>query len=190
MKKEVRVLGIDDSSFKFSDKEVIVVGIVMRGGNYIEGVIKTKAKVDGKNATKVIIDLIKNTRHRKQLKVAIIDGVCIGGFNVIDIEKVYEKTKLPIITITRDKPNKEKIENALKKHFKDWKKRLEIINKGNFSEIKRNHNPIFVNFIGISKEEVGEIINLTTIRGALPEPIRLAHLIATAFVKGESHGKA
>lgn len=190
MKKEIRVLGIDDSSFRFEDKEVIVVGVVMRGGSYLEGVIKTKAKVDGKDGTKVVIELIKNTRHRKQLKVGLIDGVCIGGFNVIDIEKVYEKTKLPIITITRNKPNKEKIENALKKHFKDWKKRLEIINKGNFIEIKTTHKPIFIKFIGLNEKEVKEIIKLTTIRGALPEAIRIAHLIATAFVRGESKGKA
>lgn len=120
----------------------------------------------------------------------MLNGVCIGGFNVINIEEVYEKTKLPIITITRDKPNKEKIEDALKKHFKDWKSRLNIINKGEFTEIKTKFNPIFVKFIGIEEKEVKEIINLTTIRGVLPEPIRIAHLIATAIVKGESQGKA
>ena len=32
------------------------------------------------------------------------------------------------------------------------------------------------------------ILELTTIRGALPEPLRIAHLIGTALIKGESKG--
>jgi len=38
--------------------------------------------------------------------------------------------------------------------------------------------------------DLKEAIHRCTIRGALPEPVRIAHLIATAIVKGESKGKA
>jgi len=38
--------------------------------------------------------------------------------------------------------------------------------------------------------ELREVIDLSTVRGALPEPLRIAHLIATALAKGESHGRA
>ncbi|RLF35484.1 MAG: hypothetical protein DRM99_04525, partial [Thermoplasmata archaeon] len=34
------------------------------------------------------------------------------------------------------------------------------------------------------------IIKLSTIRGVIPEPIRVAHLIASGITRGESYGKA
>ena len=39
-------------------------------------------------------------------------------------------------------------------------------------------------------EEAKEIIKLSTIRGVIPEPIRMAHLIASGITRGESYGKA
>jgi len=52
MKKEIRILGIDDMPFSFGDKKVDVVGVVMRGGIYLEGVLKTTIDVDGRDALK------------------------------------------------------------------------------------------------------------------------------------------
>ena len=43
----------------------------------------------------------------------MLDGLAFGGFNLIDIQEVYEKTKLPVIVVVRDKPNLEEIKKAL-----------------------------------------------------------------------------
>lgn len=190
MKKQIRLLGIDDAPFKFRDRKVDVIGVVMRGGEYLEGVIKKEVKIDGLDSTKKIIEMINNTRHKTQIKAIIIDGVALGGFNVIDIEKVYSETDVPVITVTRDKPNNKKIEIALKKHFSDWKKRFDLITKGELYKIKTKHNPIFVKCAGIYADDTKEIIKLSTIRGVIPEPIRVAHLIASGITRGESYGKA
>jgi endonuclease V-like protein UPF0215 family len=134
--------------------------------------------------------MIKNTRHRKQLKAMLLDGIALGGFNVIDIEKVYDTTGLPVITVTRDKPDFTKIRQALKKNFEDWERRLGLMEKSKLYEIKTSHNPIFVKCVGLTIEEAKEIIKLSTIRGVVPEPIRVAHLIASGTTRGESYGKA
>ena len=39
-------------------------------------------------------------------------------------------------------------------------------------------------------ETAKEVIRLSSTRGCIPEPLRVAHLLATAFVKGESYGRA
>ncbi|HIH01160.1 TPA: hypothetical protein HA259_03650 [Thermoplasmata archaeon] len=31
---------------------------------------------------------------------------------------------------------------------------------------------------------------MTTVRGAVPEPVRIAHLISAAMVRGESYGRS
>ena len=190
MKKQIRLLGIDDSPFTFTDKYTTIIGVVMRGGNYLECVLKSQVSIDGDDATYICKDIIKNTRHRKQLKAMLLDGISLGGFNVVDINDIFSSTKLPVITVTRDEPDFKKIEQALKKNFIDWEKRLKIIKNGEIHKIHTSHNPIYIKCSGMDIEEAKEIIKISTIRGVIPEPIRVAHIIASGLIKGESYGKA
>jgi len=183
-------MGIDDSPFFFSEKYANIVGVVMRGGSYLEGVLKDQVSIDGDDATFVCKNMIVNTRHKKQIKAVLVDGVALGGFNVVDIEKLYDETGIPIITITRDKPDFDKIKIALKKNFENWEKRWVLLSKGDLYKVKTKHNPIYVKCVGLSIDETKEIIKLSTIRGVIPEPIRVAHLIASGITRGESYGKA
>jgi endonuclease V-like protein UPF0215 family len=190
MKKEIRLLGVDDSPFAFNDKYANVIGVIMRGGRYLEGVIRNQVSIDGEDATQVCKKMIKNTRHRVQLKAMLLDGIALGGFNVVNVEELFKSTDLPIITITRDKPDFEKIKSALQKNFKDWGKRFNLMEKGKMYKVETKHNPIYVKCIGIELEEAKEIIKISTIRGVVPEPLRVAHLIASGITRGESYGKA
>jgi endonuclease V-like protein UPF0215 family len=189
MKKEIRLLGIDDSPFNFHNDNTRVIGVVMRGSSYLECVLSRNISIDGSDATFACIDMIKKTRYSKQLKAILLDGITLGGFNVVDMREIHSHTNLPLITITRDKPNFKKIEIALKKNFYDWKKRLKIIRNGELHKITTKHNPIYVKFLGLYLEEVKEIIRISTIRGVIPEPIRVAHIIASGIARGESYGK-
>jgi len=190
MKSQVRILGIDDSPFKFDDIKTMVIGVVMRIPSYIEAVLKTEVEVDGSDANEKLEKMINCSRYKEQLKLVMLDGVALGGFNVVDIQKLHQKVKLPIVTITREKPDVEAMENALKEHFEDWEKRLDIIKSGEMKTIETKHKPIFVKFVGIDFNEVKNIIELSTVRGALPEAIRIAHLIASGVAVGESYGRA
>jgi len=190
MKRQIRILGIDDSPFTFHDKYATVIGVVMRGGEYLECVLRTEITIDGTEATAVCKQMILNSRHRQQLKVVMMDGACFGGFNVVDIEDLSVSTQLPVITVTRDKPDQKKIKHALQKNFTDWKERWALLQKGTLHMILTRHNPIYIKCTGVSVEEAKEIINISTIRGVVPEPIRVAHLIASGITRGESYGKA
>ncbi|MDH7506574.1 MAG: DUF99 family protein [Candidatus Thermoplasmatota archaeon] len=190
MKQQIRLLGVDDSPFSFTDKYVTIVGAIMRGGEYLECVLSRQISVDGDDATFACIDMIKKTKHRKQLKATLLDGVTFGGFNVVDVQEVFNSTGLPLITVTRDKPDFNKIKKALKNNFSDWENRLNLIKKGRLYIVKTRYNPIFVKCTGINIEDAKEIIKLSTIRGVVPEPIRVAHLIASGIARGESYGKA
>lgn len=188
-KREIRALGIDDGPFTFREKRVIVVGVVLRGGGYVEGVLKKSVEVDGSDATDVVESMTKG-RYKDQIKVVMIDGISLGGFNVIDIEALSKATEMPIMSVTRDRPDMEKIKTALKNNFEDWERRLKIINNSPLVAVETKNNQIFARFAGMEKDTGKEIMKTFTIRGSIPEPIRLAHLIATAYVSGESHGKA
>jgi len=190
MKIQIKLLGIDDGPFVFYDKKTLLIGVVMRANGYIEGVLKREIYIDGSEASDVLTEMIEQTPHRKQLKAILLDGVAVGGFNVIDIEKVYNITQLPVITVTRDLPNLEQMKKALQSHFSDWKSRFQLIKKGPLQTMKTPHNPIYFKCVGLDDQQAKEIITISTIRGAVPEPIRVAHLIASGIIRGESVGKA
>ena len=94
MKQQIWLIGIDDSPFRFTDKYGMVIGVVMRGGEYLEGVIRRHIHIDGNDATYVCKDMIKKTRHRQQLKAVILDGIALGGFNVVNINHLHLTTEL------------------------------------------------------------------------------------------------
>jgi endonuclease V-like protein UPF0215 family len=190
MKKQPRILGIDDAPFTFNQKYTIVIGVVMRGGEYLEAVLRSEVEIDGTNATLICKEMVQNSKHRQQLRAIMLDGVAFGGFNILDIQQLYQQTNTPIITVTRDHPDFDKIKHALQQNFLDWGPRWKTLQQGKLYTVSTHHNPIYVKCAGIPIQEAEELIKLSTIRGVIPEPIRVAHLIASGIIRGESYGKA
>jgi len=191
VKKEIRILGIDDSPFDKSKKsKVLVIGTIFRGGTLLDGVISTQIIVDGADSTNKLIKMINSTRHRSQLQIIMIDGIAFGGFNIVDIQKLSKETKLPVITVMRNLPNMEKMKKALR-NVANPERKLELIKKaGTIYSGKTNKGDIHFQCVNITPEKVREILTLSCTSSNIPEPIRTAHLIASGIVLGESKGRA
>lgn len=197
MKPQFRVLGVDDGPFSFTDRSVPVIGVVYRKG-YIDAILRSELAVDGDDATEVIAKMVTDSGPAKQLAAVMLDGITFGGFNVVDLGALNEDTGVPVITVTRDKPDMDRIRRALEKMgaspakgrkvVPDWKERYARLEKLSLAEVSTGHNPVHIAFKGLPLSEAKGIVHATTVRGAMPEPLRLAHLIATALVKGKSHG--
>ena len=186
IKRELRILGIDDGPFKRGDRNTILVGTVFRSGFWLDGILTTKIKVDGHDSTKKIIEMVNKSRHKAQLRVIMLDGLTFGGMNFADIQKINEKTELPVIVVNRKKPRFEMIKNALK-HFKDAGKRWRLVEKaGEMHQVNVGNHNLFVQTAGIKLEDAQKILKLSCTRAKIPEPLRVAHLIAGGLISGES----
>ena len=190
MKPHVRILGIDDAPFKFSDETTLVVGAVVRLPDYLDGVMRTELEVDGSDSTEKLLEMLGRSRFKEQLELIMLDGIALGGFNVVDLGALHRKLDIPVCTVTREEPNMVAIKAALSKKFDDWEYRWGLIEQYEMKKVETEHKPLFVSHAGISFDELKVLIKLSTVRGALPEPIRIAHLIASAMKTGESYGKA
>jgi uncharacterized protein len=190
VKHQIRVLGVDDSPFTFKTKKAMVVGVVARLPMYIEGIMQTEITVDGSDANEAIIAMIARSRYREQVRLILFDGVTVGGFNVIDIQRIHRETGIPCATITREMPDFERMGGALRAHFPDWKERLDVIKRNPLFKVGPRHHSVFATLSGMDAETFEEILSECTVQGRLPEPLRIAHLISSAMVLGESHGRA
>lgn len=190
MKGHVRVLAIDDGSFTFHASRAVVAGVVMRLPSYTEAVMVSDAEVDGTDSTDTVMAMLARSRYLDQLRLIMLDGVALGGFNVVDVKRVHEETGIPVATITRDEPDFRAMEAALRKHFEDWRARMDTIRAVPLEEFDTGHTPIWVGRMGIGEQDLKEVLRASIVKGALPEPLRVAHLIATAISRGESRGRA
>ncbi len=192
MKTNIKTLGIDDGPFDFHDpgcKEAMLVGVVMRSNNYLEGVLKSSVEVDGTNATRIVVDMVCSSRHHPQLKAIFLDGISVGGFNVLDIERIYELTGVPVLALTRREPDFQSIKAALKKHFQDWELRWSLVTRGKLHRFQTQTGDIFGKLAGLEQREAQELLEVTTMHGQIPEPVRAAHLIASGIITGDSSGR-
>ncbi|HLF05731.1 MAG TPA: DUF99 family protein [Thermoplasmata archaeon] len=189
LKDEVRVLGVDDSPFTFDDDRSLLLGVVARLPGYVEGVLSAPVKVDGDDATAAIAKMVSQSRFVKQVRCVMLDSPCMAGFNVVDMDALHSETGIPVMSVSRDEPDFVKIEAALRKHFDDWEKRLALL-KGPVWKTRSVARPVFVSAHGIERHEAERLIALSIVRGAIPEPIRLAHIIGSGIARGESRGPA
>jgi len=184
VKPEIRVLGIDDGFFTPHSKTLAhVVGVVFRGGYWLDGFMHTKVHVDGLDATKKLAQMITKSPHYRQLRVIMLDGVTLAGFNIVDIIELSGKVKLPVIAVTRDKPDFEDIRKALQ-HLPEAEKRWRTMERaGKMIRVRtrEGEEPVYVHAIGISEETAKHILRNTSTRSNIPEPLRVAHIIASGL---------
>jgi endonuclease V-like protein UPF0215 family len=186
IKPEIRILGVDDGIFIPHSKGFApVVGVVFRGGYWLEGVMSTKVEVDGFDATDKIASMIVDSPHYKQLRVITLDGVTFAGFNVVDIKKLNAETKLPVIAVTRDKPDFDDIRKALKNLLWPERRWKALLNSGEIIEVstRSKSERVYMEIQGISEDDARKILQLTSTRSNVPEPLRVAHLIASGINK-------
>jgi len=184
IKPEIRVLGVDDGVFTPHVKGFVpVVGVFFRGGYWLDGVMHTKIRVDGFDATRKIASMILNSPHYKQLRVIMLNGITFAGFNVADIKKLAAKTKLPVISVTREKPNLADIREALKNLPKSEERWKAMLNAGETFEVhaRSGSAKIYVQFSGIFEEDAEKILQVTSTRSNIPEALRVAHLVASGI---------
>jgi hypothetical protein len=186
MKKEIRVLGIDDGPFdKFNDSEALIIGTLYRGGSFIDGVLSSKVSVDGEDSTEKIIEMINKSKFKPQIQAVLLDGIAVAGFNVVDVNELNEKTNIPVIVVMRTYPEIDKMKDALIKLNHEEKLKL-LENAGEIHKL----DEIFIQKIGLTLEQAEEIIGITSTHSLIPEPLRVAHLIARGVISGESKGRA
>jgi len=184
IKPEIRVLGVDDGVFTpHVESSVPVVGVVFRGGYWLDGVMHTSILVDGFDATERISAMITGFPHYEQLRVIMLNGITFAGFNVVDMKTLNATTHLPIIAVTREKPDLPRIREALKHLPRSEERWKAVLNAGEISEVSTRHEGemIYLHTAGISAADAEKVVRLTSTRSNIPEALRVSHLIASGI---------
>jgi len=187
-KKGLRVLGIAESFSRYVGKKSIITGIVMRKDMVIDGFAVTSVTVGGMDSTDAVIGLFKSL-GRADINLVMLNGCVIAWFNVIDLRRVHQTLNLPLICVTYDKS--EGLEKYFKEYFPDgWQQRLEVFNNnsGRSEVLLRTGYKIFDRELGIDHDEAVRLLDMFTLQGSIPEPLRLARLLARTIYRAVHKG--
>ena len=185
-KKRIRVIGFDDSPFdKQQSQKVHIAGIVCSNTRF-EGMLWGEVTKDGNDATDIIIDLICQSKFHQQIDLVILDGIAVGGFNIIRLKDLSQNINRPCIAVMRKPPNLSAIDQALA-NFDDMEQRQADIQQA--GPILQRNGFVF-QVVGCSDDIAALVLAQLTDTGHVPEALRLAHLIGSAIKTGESSRRA
>jgi len=113
----------------------------------------------------------------------MVGGNVIAWYNIIDPAAVHEATGLPVIIVTYEES--EGLEEDIRRHFPGDDARLAAYrNLGGRMPVRlRSGCTLFIRSCGIAEEDAARLCNGFTYEGRVPEPIRVARLIARGVVR-------
>jgi endonuclease V-like protein UPF0215 family len=184
--RQIRVIGFDDAPFlRHTNSSVAVAGVVCALTRF-EGMLWGNIQTDGWDSTDQLTQMLLASKFHSQLHLVLLDGIGMGGLNLIDLPSLAQQVQLPCIAVMRRFPKLEKMKAAIS--FLPYpEKRLQLLAKA--GEIY-SLPPFYFQVCGLSPLLTVRVLQRLTDRGNVPEALRLAHLITYAVMNGESGRRA
>ncbi|MDB4937596.1 MAG: hypothetical protein JWP87_4568 [Labilithrix sp.] len=207
----MNVIGFDDGPFPREHRgDVLLVGVVC-SGTRVDGVVSGRIRRDGANATRVMIDVVRKSQFGAHVQAIMLQGIAVGGFNVVDVHGLSTALRIPVLVVTRRLPDMAAVKRALFSGeptarprvagaARKWKLieqagELEMLGESRRATrrptgIKTAAPRLWIQRAGLSLDHARKLVADTTLHGNIPEPLRLAHLIAGGITTGSSRGRA
>ncbi|MBX3212091.1 MAG: DUF99 family protein [Labilithrix sp.] len=208
----MNVIGFDDGPFPREHRgDVLLVGVVC-SGTRVDGIVSGRVRRDGADATRRIVELVRASQFGSHVQAVMLQGIAVGGFNVVDIHALSSALHVPVLIVVRRPPDMASVRRALLAEVpstgrprvrgaaRKWRLieqagALEIVGPSRRS-LKRASGlaasgpKLWIQRAGLTLDEARRVVTATTLHGNIPEPLRVAHLIAGGITTGTSRGRA
>lgn len=163
-----------------------IVGAVC-AGTRLDGVLSGRVARDGDDATEVIAELLRGSRFLGHLHAVMIQGIAFAGFNVVDLHGLAGALGRPVVAVCRRPPDLDAVRAALLGRVPNGAAKWRLVEAAGPPEPLAG---VYVQRAGVGRDETATLLGGTTLHGKLPEPLRLAHLVAGGVETGRSRGRA
>ncbi len=177
-KRGIRVLGIAES-FRKGDSRSVLGGVVMRSDLVIDGISLGETTVGGDDATASIAELYRRLK-RQDVNVLMLSGCVISHYNIVDLDLLAKKVGRPLICLTYRESSG--IEDAITREFGAATEKLALYRKlgERVRMVLHTGHPVYARLASISRPDALRVIESFALQGGIPEPVRVAKLLAHA----------
>jgi endonuclease V-like protein UPF0215 family len=153
-KRFSNVIGFDDTPFRRDHVGVVkVVGAVFASLRF-DGVIIGEIEKDGWDAAEVV-KLVARSKFAEHIRLIMLQGIALGGFNVVDVHHLHDQLRLPVLVVSRIEPDMESIREALTARLPGGEKKWAMIEK--LGPMEQVYN-VYVQRVGLSLEQAHSVI--------------------------------
>jgi len=183
VKGEIRILAIKDVPLNDPLRPLWVIGVIFRGGYWLDGMMRTQIPAEELDATPSLIEMIRSSPHYDQIRVIMLDNIVLGRRKIVDIDELYEKTGKPVILLMDRTPStRDLLERQYETAENDLATRVfEKIGKGVELNLEEGGQK-FMWSVGLSNHVAERIVERTTREEDTPEALRVAKLVSSAFL--------
>lgn len=204
-----RIIGIDDAPFQTRPRtpgaEVHAVAIITSDDRFEGMLYIPDIHQDGLNAGPRLTRSILDSKFHQQIHAVFLDGVTMGGLNVIDIEKLANDVQRPVVAVMRAYPKLDRMLQAIEKLPDAAERSARISAAGPIHQIRgwifQYRSPAVTgeqkdgttqHQSPLTPDEVAKLLDRCTPAGGqkIPECLRMAHLIGSAIKTGQSSSNA
>ena len=180
------LLGVDDAPFVREHRgDVPIVGTICTCGR-LDGVLTSRVRRDGVDSTRRIAAMLRGSPFDEHVQAVVLQGIALAGFNVVDIHALAELLARPVLVVARRRPNLAAVHDVLARLPGGARKRALVDRAGAMEQAAG----VWIQRAGLTLAEATALVEQARVHGALPEPLRLAHLIAGGLGRGYSRGRA
>jgi len=184
-KEHFMVAAFDDGRFRLhGSRWTSVVGVVVQLPSRLEACHTGMITLDGTDATAIVIDMVRGMTQLPTLRAILLDGSVMGGLNILDIEVIFRETGIPVMAVSRDEPDRTRFRVALGKRFPDKEeaeRHMELLERNWPVVVDTEGGKLHVSMAGCTKEDVAIVMDRSLVQGRNPEPLRMAHIIASSL---------
>jgi hypothetical protein len=163
----------------------MVVGTVFTGLK-LTGVVTGEVEKDGTDATETLAQLVAGSRFADHIQLVMLQGIALAGFNVVDVDELHALLGLPVLVVSRRLPNLASIRQALLTQVREGAQKWALIEKLDQPEPA---GKVYIQRVGLTSAEAALVVERFAVHSYIPEPLRIAHLIAGAVARGQSRGR-
>jgi endonuclease V-like protein UPF0215 family len=181
------VVAFDDAPFERDHRgDVTLVGTVC-SRTRLDGVLCGRVRRDGANATARMIALVRDSQFREHVRLVLLQGIAVAGLNVVDVVGLSRELGVPALVVARKRPNLPAMRLAVMRTGAGWERKWRLIERAGPMEALGG---VYVQRAGLALDQARGVLAATTLHGKIPEPLRMAHLIAGGITTGVSRGRA